>query len=252
MLPGDQDGAAAQDGGQAVAPAAGEGQPAVYGDAAYGSGELIAQLDDAGICNGIKCQPPAAVKDHFPRIASPSTRPALPARPASPYPSGLPPGGTPGPPGSPRPAGPARWPPGAPPPKEGRTITIGPHEAQLAAARVRQEDPAWKADYRATTVGPPKPRRPRAHPPAGHLGPAGSLSGKRRAAIRVTYERHAARNTDRTRPPINTSYLGPVPRHSRLLQSRAGRAQLAPASQPRSTGVVTGCAVGLPKVRARL
>ena len=39
MLPGDQDSATAQDGGQAAAPAAGDGQPAVYGDAAYGSGE---------------------------------------------------------------------------------------------------------------------------------------------------------------------------------------------------------------------
>jgi hypothetical protein len=47
--------------------AAGEGQPAVYGDAAYGSGELIGRLDDAGINNGIKCQPPAAVKGHFPK-----------------------------------------------------------------------------------------------------------------------------------------------------------------------------------------
>ncbi len=43
MLPGDQDSAAARDGGQAAAPAAGDGQPAVYGDAACGSGELIAQ-----------------------------------------------------------------------------------------------------------------------------------------------------------------------------------------------------------------
>src|SRR5258706_421246 len=60
MLPGDQDSAKAQDGGQAAAPAAGDGQPAVYGDAAYGSGELIGRLDDAGIYNGIKCQPPAA------------------------------------------------------------------------------------------------------------------------------------------------------------------------------------------------
>jgi Transposase domain (DUF772)/Transposase DDE domain len=59
MLPGDQD--------RAAAPAAGEGQPAVYGDAAYGSGALIARLDEAGICNGIKCQPPAAVKGHFPK-----------------------------------------------------------------------------------------------------------------------------------------------------------------------------------------
>ena len=67
LLPGDQDSAAAQDGGQPAAPAAGEGQPAVYGDAAYGSGELLGRLDDAGIYNGIKCQPPAAVKGHFPK-----------------------------------------------------------------------------------------------------------------------------------------------------------------------------------------
>ena len=67
MLPGDQDSATAQDGGQAAAPVAGDGHPAVYGDAAYGSGELIARLDDAGIDNGIKCQPPAAVKGCFPK-----------------------------------------------------------------------------------------------------------------------------------------------------------------------------------------
>jgi hypothetical protein len=67
MLPGDQDSATAQDGGQAAVSAAGDGQPAVYGDAAYGSGELIGRLDDAGIYNGIKCQPPAAVKGCFPK-----------------------------------------------------------------------------------------------------------------------------------------------------------------------------------------
>ena len=50
--------------------------------------------------------------------------------------------------------------PGAPPPKKGRTITIGPHEARLAAARIRQADPAWKADYRATR---PKVERKIAH-----------------------------------------------------------------------------------------
>jgi DDE family transposase len=30
----------------------------------------------------------------------------------------------------------------------GRTITIHPQEARLAAARARQRDPAWRADYR--------------------------------------------------------------------------------------------------------
>jgi hypothetical protein len=30
----------------------------------------------------------------------------------------------------------------------GRTVTIHPHEAHLQAARGRQQDPAWRADYR--------------------------------------------------------------------------------------------------------
>ncbi len=42
----------------------------------------------------------------------------------------------------------------------GRTIAVGPHEAALAAARARQADPAWMADYRATR---PKVERKLAH-----------------------------------------------------------------------------------------
>jgi hypothetical protein len=63
------------------------------------------------------------------------------ARPGSPCLSGPPRGGTPEPPGLPRPAGPARWQPSTTA-TEGRTITIGPHEARLAAARQAQADPA--------------------------------------------------------------------------------------------------------------
>jgi hypothetical protein len=44
--------------------------------------------------------------------------------------------------------------------KTGRSITIGHHEARLAAARTRQTDPTWKADYRATR---PKVERKIAH-----------------------------------------------------------------------------------------
>ena len=176
MLPGDQDSAAAQDGGQAVAPAAGDGQPAVYGDAAYGSGELIGRLDDAGIYNGIKCQPPAAVKGCFPKDrftidldGKTVTCPAgvtVPIRAAAG-----------------RHAGAARF--GAAcracplaaqctTAKEGRTITIGPHEARLAAARQAQADPAWRAGYRAT--------RPKVERKIGHL--MRRRHGGRRARVR--------------------------------------------------------------------
>jgi hypothetical protein len=172
ILPGDQHSATAQ----AAAPAAGDGRPAVYGAAAYGSGELIARLDDAGIYNGIKCQPPAAVKGCFPkdRLAidldgKTVTCPAgvtVPIRPATGRHAG-----------TARFAAACRTCPlaarctGA---KEGRTITIGPHEARLAAARIRQADPAWRADYRAT--------RPKVERKIGHL--MRRRHGGRRARVR--------------------------------------------------------------------
>ena len=58
--------------------------------------------------------------------------------------------------------------------KEGRTITIGPHEGRLAAARIRQADPAWRADYRAT--------RPKVERKIGHL--MRRRHGGRRARVR--------------------------------------------------------------------
>jgi hypothetical protein len=176
LLPGDQDSAAGQDSGPAAAQAAGASQPAVYGDAAYGSGGLLGRLDGAGIYNGIKCQPPAAVKGCFPKDrfsidldGKTVTCPAgvtVPIRPAAG-----------------RHAGAARF--GAAcrtcplaaqctTAKGGRTITIGPHEARLAAARQAQADPAWRADYRAT--------RPKAGRKISHL--MRRRHGGRRARVR--------------------------------------------------------------------
>src|ERR1035437_4358629 len=142
MLPGDQGSATNRDGGQAAATAAGGGQPAVYGDAAYGSGELIGRLDDAGLYNGIKCQPPAAVKGCFPKdrftidldgktVTCPAGVP-LPIRAATGRHAGAARSGA-----ACRPCPLAAQCPTA---REGRTITIGPHEARLAAARTRQQD----------------------------------------------------------------------------------------------------------------
>ena len=63
--------------------------------------------------------------------------------------------------------------------KTGRTIYIGPYEQQLARARARQADPAWKDDYTQTRPKverknrPPhapqarRPPRPRARPRQG-------------------------------------------------------------------------------------
>ena len=283
LLPGDPGSAASGPVSGTSSTAAGEDgdHPAVYGDAAYGSGELLGLLDGAGIRNGIKCQPPAAVKGCFPKDrftidldGKTVTCPAgvtVPIRPATG-----------------RHAGTARF--GAAcrtcplaaqcsTSKDGRTITIGHHEARLAAARLSQEDPAWRADYKATrpkaerkighlmrrrhggrrarvrgqikvaadfACSPPrstwpasacsglptgtapgqpaaadnqerpasKPSPARSQPSSDQPGPAPEPRRKRQAAIRGgpgDIRRRAARETGRTRPPINTSHLGRVP-----------------------------------------
>ena len=162
--------------GQDSAGFAGEDQPAVYGDAAYGSGELLERVEDAGLYAGLKVQPPPAPKGHFPKdrfsidlqartVTCPAgITAAIRAR-----------GG--------RHAGAACFGAacGTCPLKAqcttapyGRTITIGPHEARLAAARIRQADPAWKADYQAT--------RPKVERKIGHL--MRRRHGGRRARVR--------------------------------------------------------------------
>jgi hypothetical protein len=185
LLPDDQDSAGTGAGGQEtdLTPAgpgtAGEGssQAAVYGDAAYGSGELVERVEDAGIYNGIKVQPPPAVKDHFPKdrfaIDLDSQAVTCPAGITVPIRAS----------GRDRHAGEARF--GAAcracplaaqctTAKGGRSITIGPHEARLAAARICQADVAWRADYRAT--------RPKVERKIGHL--MRRRHGGRRARVR--------------------------------------------------------------------
>jgi hypothetical protein len=60
--------------------------------------------------------------------------------------------------------------------RAGRTISVGVHEGVLAAARARQGDPDWTADYRAT--------RPKVERKIGHL--MRRKHGGRRARVRGT------------------------------------------------------------------
>ncbi|HEU5485047.1 MAG TPA: IS1182 family transposase [Microlunatus sp.] len=153
------------------------GQAAVYGDAAYGAGELLSQLDNNGVHNGLKVQPPSRVKGHFSKDdfdidldAKTVTCPAgntvyFRARNGG------------------RHAAKAEF--GAAcatcplasqctDAKTGRSITIGHYEAFLAAGRARQTDPVWKADYQAT--------RPKVERKIGHL--MRRRHGGRRARVR--------------------------------------------------------------------
>jgi hypothetical protein len=143
----------------------GEGEPTadgvVYGDSAYGTGAHLAWLEQQRLTPMVKTQLPTApggrfAKDQF-RIDLQAQTVTCPARvtvaitPAR--------GG----------GGRARFGVACSvcPLRQactssvaGRVVAVHPHEAALAAARARQRDPAWLADYRATR---PKVERKLAH-----------------------------------------------------------------------------------------
>jgi hypothetical protein len=139
-------------------------EAAVYGDSAYGAGDVLEQLETAGIEAMTKVQPAVApggmfTKDQFDinLQAQTVTCPngvTIPIRPVR---------------GNKKMAGQAEF--GlrcrtcpladmCTKSKIGRRITISRHEARLTAARARQKQPAWKADYQATR---PKVERKLAH-----------------------------------------------------------------------------------------
>jgi hypothetical protein len=154
----------------------GEDEPlAVYGDAAYGAGELLAGLERAGADIGTKVQPPNAPGGRFPKdrfaidlTAGTVTCPGQVTVRIRPAKAG---GGTAAfgaaCAGCPLAAQCTSSP-------DGRTVTIGRYEAELARARARQTDPAWQADYKAT--------RPKVERKIGHL--MRRRHGGRRARVR--------------------------------------------------------------------
>jgi hypothetical protein len=132
----------------------------VYGDSAYGAGELVNKLQAAGAEVNCKVQPPVSPGGRFSKdaftidldggtVSCPAGNTTL-LRPF----------------GEGQLAKFAAACAGCPladrctSAKEGRTIYVGPYEQQLARARQRQRDPAWKADYAATR---PKVERKIAH-----------------------------------------------------------------------------------------
>ncbi|MEV6986131.1 IS1182 family transposase [Sphaerisporangium sp. NPDC051017] len=149
----------------------------VYGDAAYGTGPLLARLAEAGIDSKIKVQPANAPGGRFTKDAftidlkagqvSCPNRVSVAIRPQS---DG---------------SGVARF--GAvcaicplaarcTTAKDGREIKISPHEEQLARGRADSRDPGWLASYRAT--------RPKVERKIAHL--MRRRHGGRRARVRGT------------------------------------------------------------------
>lgn len=159
----------------AQTPAQAAGGPVVYGDAAYGAGSFLDHMEQAGITSRCKTQPPVNRGERFGKdlfavdldhdiVTCPAGHAAdivrnndgdgiahfadlcvdCPLRTDCTTAAG------------------------------GRTISVGRHEALLAAARERQRDPAWASDYRAT--------RPKVERKIGHL--MRRRHGGRRARVR--------------------------------------------------------------------
>lgn len=164
-----------------ISPAASD-RAAVYGDAAYGAGELLTRLDQAMVEAKVKVQNPVAPDGHFTKdaftidlAAATVTCPAGLTKPIRPIR------------GHDRHAGAARYGKACTScplaaecttSKSGRIITIGHYEARLSSARAEQHDPTWKADYRAT--------RPKVERKIGHL--MRRRHGGRRARMRGSHK----------------------------------------------------------------
>jgi IS5 family transposase len=152
----------------------GEGPVSVYGDSAYGAGELLDRLEDAGVEVNCKVQLATAAGGRFTKdefgidldggtVTCPAGH-TVALRASS----------------DGQVAYFGKLCAGCPladrctSSKDGRTIQIGPYEQQLAHARARQADPAWKADYKAT--------RPKVERKISHL--VRRRHGGRRARVR--------------------------------------------------------------------
>ncbi|HYN17808.1 MAG TPA: transposase, partial [Actinomycetes bacterium] len=152
------------------------GEPlAVYGDAAYGAGELLETLERAGVEIKTKVQPPVApggrfAKDRFTIDLAAGTV-TCPAQVSVAIRAAKAGGGT-----ASFGAACADCPLAAQCTSStaGRSINIGRYEDQLVRARTAQQDPAWRADYRAT--------RPKVERKIGHL--MRRRHGGRRARVR--------------------------------------------------------------------
>jgi len=142
----------------------------VYGDAAYGTGALLETLEAAGAGIRLKVQTPTAPGGRFPKtdftidlerrtVTCPAGRTVRLGRTGASF---------------------GRACAACPlvgrctSSRDGRSISVGPHEAALQRARSVQLDPAWRDDYRAT--------RPRVERKIAHL--MRRSHGGRRARVR--------------------------------------------------------------------
>ena len=157
---------------------AGQNPPTVYGDAAYGTGPLLAALDGAGAVSRVKVQPANAPGDRFTKDAFAIDLTArtvtCPAGRVAPFRGVVHTYADFG-------RACARCPLASrcTTSPDGRQITVGPHEALLARGRAAVRDPVWRADYRATR---PLVERKIAHLMRRHGGRRARVRGRQKVS----------------------------------------------------------------------
>ena len=140
----------------------GGGVPVVYGDCAYGTGELQQAFEDAGVESRCRTQKPVGRKNRFSKakfkidldadtVRCPNKVTVTIRRSKD---------GTTGTAAFGENCAECPLRKACTESVSGRTISVGPHEAILAKARERQNDPGWQDDYRSTR---PKVERKLAH-----------------------------------------------------------------------------------------
>ena len=135
----------------AAAPDGSAGEPLrVYGDSAYGTGAVLAALEDAGAVSRIKVQPAIGVPGHFTKddfaidlLARTVTCPAGGVARLTRHGAGLRASFRSACAGCPLASRCTTA-------RDGRRIEVGPFEAHLVRGRAATRDPAWRDDYRAT------------------------------------------------------------------------------------------------------
>jgi hypothetical protein len=131
----------------------------VYGDSAYGAGEVLAALDRPGVVSRLKVQPATGVSGHFTKddfaVDLAARTVTCPAGRTAPFRGHVRTYADFG-----RVCAPCPLASRCTTSPDGRKIAVGPHEARLAAGRAAARDPAWRTDYGATR---PKVERKLAH-----------------------------------------------------------------------------------------
>jgi hypothetical protein len=191
------DGAGAGAGAGAGEQPAAANEPAVYGDAAYGSGAFLDLLAGANIASGCKTQPPTAADGLFIKtrfvIDLRADTVSCPARLTVPIRRGRDGDGIASF-GEQCATCPLRA--QCTTAAGGRTVSVGRHEQRLADARAEQQQPHWQADYRAT--------RPKVERKIGHLMRRKHGGRRARAAARTR-----STPTSACWPPPSTSPASP-------------------------------------------